>query len=252
MTLSKTVLLAQTRRAFAIAGKDIRIYYLKGPVVIFGILFPAFLYFSFVVGRNMDADVMLPGLLGMVVFFTSPSISPAVTPMETASKTLERLMSCPVTPHTIILGDILASFIFGLLISIVPIIVSLAIGTSIQYPALLGAGIILAAFCFSAFGMILASVPTNKPSTVMLLTVMVKFPLLFISGIFIPLGELPSWGRIISRISPLTYFTDIARHCFQNQGYLPIYIDILALIAFTIAFVFIAMRLHLRTMPRRI
>jgi len=81
---------------------------------------------------------------------------------------------------------------------------------------------------------------------------MIKFPLIFISGIFIPLGELPSWGQIVSRISPLTYFTDIARHSFQNQGYLPIYIDILALIAFAIAFVIIAMRLHLRTMPRRI
>ena len=252
MTLSKKVLLTQTRRAFAIAGKDLRIYYLKGPVLIFGILFPAFLYFSFVVGRNIAADVMLPGLLGMVVFFTSTSISPAVAPMETASKTLERLMSCPVTTHTIILGDILASFIFGLLISIVPIIVSVAIGTGIQYPALLVAGIVLAAFCFSSFGMILSSVPTNKPSTVMLLTVIIKFPLIFISGVFIPLGQLPSWGRVISRISPLTYFTDIARHCFQNQGYLPIYVDILALIGFTIAFVMIAMRLHLRTMPRRI
>ena len=105
--LDRQLLLSQTRRAFTIAGKDIRIYYLKGPVVIFGILFPAFLYFSFVVGRNMDAEVMLPGLLGMVLFFTSTSISPAVAPMETAAKTLERLMACPVTPQTIILGDIL-------------------------------------------------------------------------------------------------------------------------------------------------
>lgn len=252
MTTRRRTLLNQIQRAFTIASKDIRLYYLRGPVVIFGILFPAFLYFSFVVGRNMPADVMLPGLLGMVLFFTSTSISPAVAPMETASRTLERLMSCPVTPHTIILGDILASFIFGMFISVVPIVVSLAIGVNIHYPAVLAVAIIIAAFCFSAFGMILSSVPTNKPSNVMILTVGMKFPLIFISGIFIPLGELPSWGQVISRISPLTYFTDIARHCLQNQGYLPIYVDVLALLAFTIAFVLIAMRLHLRTMPKRI
>jgi len=252
MRLNKTILLNQTRRAFTIAGKDLRIYYIKGPVVIFGILFPAFLYFSFVIGRNMAADFMLPGLLGMVLFFTSTSITPAVAPFETAARTLERLMSCPVTTHTIILGDILASFIFGLFISTIPIIASVAIGVDIQYPALLIVGIILAAFCFSSFGMILSSVPTSTPSTIMMLTVMIKFPLIFISGIFIPLGQLPLWARIISRISPLTYFTDIARHSFQNQGYLPMYVDFLALIAFTIAFVMIAMRLHLKTMPRRI
>jgi ABC-2 type transport system permease protein len=30
----------QFRRALVIAGKDIRIYYSKGPVIIFGLLFP--------------------------------------------------------------------------------------------------------------------------------------------------------------------------------------------------------------------
>jgi ABC-2 type transport system permease protein len=36
----------QLKRACAIAKKDIRIYYLKGPVVIFGILFPVFLFMA--------------------------------------------------------------------------------------------------------------------------------------------------------------------------------------------------------------
>ncbi|RLG27740.1 ABC transporter permease, partial [Methanosarcinales archaeon] len=31
----------QMRRAYAIAKKDVRIYYLKGPVIIFGVLSPA-------------------------------------------------------------------------------------------------------------------------------------------------------------------------------------------------------------------
>ena len=34
----------QVRRAWAIAKKDIRIYYIKGPVLIFGIFMPVFLF----------------------------------------------------------------------------------------------------------------------------------------------------------------------------------------------------------------
>jgi ABC-2 type transport system permease protein len=41
------------RKCWAIAKKDIRIYYLKGPVLIFGILFPTFLFLAFVIGRNV-------------------------------------------------------------------------------------------------------------------------------------------------------------------------------------------------------
>jgi len=38
---------SQLRRSLAVAEKDIRIYYLKAPVVIFGILFPMFLFMAF-------------------------------------------------------------------------------------------------------------------------------------------------------------------------------------------------------------
>ena len=59
-------IMEQLRRALAIARKDMRIYYSKGPVVIFGILFPIFLFLSFTIGRNFTVDFMIPGLLGMI------------------------------------------------------------------------------------------------------------------------------------------------------------------------------------------
>lgn len=242
----------QAKRAWIIARKDIRIYYSKGPVVIFGILFPIFLFLSFAVGRNLTVEFLMPGLLGMVLFFTATSISPAVAPWETQARTLERLMSSPLTSHTIILGDILASLVFGVLISLIPVLAGMVLGIKISQPVILILGIILAGFCFSSMGLIFSAAPTSMPSTVMMLSAMVKFPVVFISGIFIPLAQLPEWGRIISYVSPLTYFTDIARHCIQNQGYLPLGIDFMALLAFTILFLVSAMKLHEKTMPKRI
>jgi len=246
------IVFQQARCALAIAKKDIRIYYFKGPVIIFGILFPLFLFLSFAIGRNLSLEFMLPGLLGMILFFTATAISPAVAPWETQSRTLERLMSYPVTLPTIVLGDVLASFAFGIVISFIPIIIGLAVGINLLYPVALIFGLILAAFCFSSLGLIFSATPASTPSTIMMISSMVKFPVVFISGIFIPLNELPLWGRAIAFISPLTYFTDIARQCIQGESYLPVALDLLALAGFTALFLVLAMSLHQRTMPKRV
>jgi ABC-2 type transport system permease protein len=242
----------QVRRSLAIARKDIRIYYSKGPVVIFGILFPVFLFLAFTIGRHLTVDFMIPGFMGMVLFFTATSISPIVVPWEAQARTLERLMSCPVWFETIIMGDILASFVFGIAISLVPIIIGLAMGVTISSPFIFAIAVILAAFCFAALGNIFSIPPTNLPATVNMIAAVVKFPVVFISGIFIPLNELPAWGQAIAYISPLTYFTDMARHSIQSEGHLPVYVDLLALFVFTVLFLTVALVLHRRTMPKRI
>ena len=247
-----TMALQQARRALAIARKDIRIYYSKGPVVIFGVLFPVFLFLAFTIGRHLTMDFMVPGLLGMILFFTATAISPIVIPWEAQARTLERLMSCPVRIETIILGDILASFVFGVGISLVTIILSLFLGVTVSSPLVFAVAVVLAAFCFASLGNVFSIPPTNLPATVNMIAAVVKFPVVFISGIFIPLDELPAWGQAISYISPLTYFTDIARYSFQGRAYLPVSIDLLVLVAFTVLFLVVAMSFHRRTMPRRI
>jgi len=242
----------QTIRSFTIAKKSIKIFYAKGPVIIFGLLFPIFLFLSFTIGRNMTLDFMMPGFLGMILFFTATSISPVVVPWEAQARTLERLMSCPVRVETIIMGDVLASFAFGTAISLVAIIIGLALGITVSSPVLFAVAVILAAFCFASLGNVFSITPSNVPATVNMIAAAVRFPVIFISGIFIPLDQLPGWGQAIAYISPLTYFTDIARTCIENRGHLPLALDFGVLIAFTALFLLVAMKMHRRTMPRRI
>ena len=250
--LDITIVWQQIQRALAIAHKDIRIYYSKGPVIIFGILFPIFLFLSFTIGRQLSVDFMIPGLIGMILFFTATSISPIVVPWEAQSRTLERLMSCPIRVETIIMGDMLASFAFGIGISLVPIILGLFMGITISGVAAFSLAVILASLCFASLGNVFSIPPTNVPATVNMIASVVKFPVVFISGIFIPLDQLPAWGQAIAYISPLTYFTDIARNCIQGHSHLPIAVDLLALLAFTVLFLTVAMKLHQKTMPKRI
>jgi len=243
----------QFKRSFAIVKKNIRIYYSKGPVVIFGLLVPFFLFLSFYIGRNMPAEALVPGMLGMTAFFTATSVGPAIVPWEARAKTLERLISSPISIWAIFLGDVLSSFLFGALVSVFPVIVSLFIGVEILNPLILGLGIILGTFCFASFSILLSAYPpTDTPAGVMMLSSMVKFPLVFISGVFIPIEQLPVWGKTISSISPLTYFTDLARYSIQGISYYPIELDLTVLVAFAIVFLVTAVKVHEHTMQKRL
>ena len=242
----------QLRRAWAIAKKDIRIYYFKGPVLIFGIFMPVFLFLAFFMGsRQLPLSFLISGLVGMTLFFTATAVSPAIFPWEGQAKTLERLASCPITIEAIVFGDMIASLLFGIGITIVTVIIGLALGLSLLHSITLLAAILIAGCCFSAIGMLLAVPPTNVPSNIMMLSSLIKFPLVFISGIFIPLEQMPAWGLALAAFSPLTYFTDIVRYSFTDGHYFPVLVDIAALAGFMLAFTVVTLHLHKRTMPKR-
>jgi ABC-2 type transport system permease protein len=242
----------QVRRAWAISKKDIRIYYVKGPVLIFGIFMPFFLFLAFYIGRQLPLSFLLPGLVGMTLFFTATAVSPAIFPWEGQAKTLERLASCPITIEAIVLGDMIASILFGIGITLITIVIGMGLGLSLLHSITLIVAILLAACCFSAIGMLLAVPPTNVPSNIMMLSSLIKFPLVFISGIFVPLQQLPPWGVALSSCSPLTYFTDLVRYTFTESHYFPVNVDMVILGMFMLVFTIATMFLHKRTMPRRI
>lgn len=252
MLPSLSIFWEQLKRSFAIAKKDIRIYYSKGPVVVFGLIFPLFLFLAFTIGRNVTAKELFPGLLGMAVFFTATSVGPAILPWETRSKTLERLVCSPVSIWAIFFGDIFASFVFGMLISLVPLVVVLAIGVEIMDLLILGLGMILATFCFASLSVLLSVYPpTDIPATVMMLSSLIKFPLVFISGVFVPVEQLPEWGKIAASFSPLTYFTDLAGYAVDGVSYYSVPVDLAVLAAFTLVFLVGSVKLHERFLPQR-
>ena len=186
----------------------------------------------------------------MTLFFTATAVSPAIFPWEGSAKTLERLASCPVTIEAIVLGDMIASVLFGIGITAVTIAIGLALGLPLLHGVTLAAAVLLAAGCFSAIGMLLAVPPTNVPSNIMMLSSLIKFPLVFISGIFVPLEQLPSWGLALAVCSPLTYFADRAGRVHRRVLF-PRGDRSGALAVFTLACTAITMVLHRRTMPRR-
>ena len=239
------------RGILTVTRKNIRIYYAKPPVVIFGLLFPAFLFLAFFLGREVEVGLFFPGFLAMTLFFTASSVGPLITPWEKQARTYERLLSYPVTLETIIIGDVLAGAIFGFSITaVVAVAGAAALPLTVLHPALAIAALLLGTVCFAAMGVLLASPATQSPSNIMMLASLVRFPLIFISGIFIPLGELAGFGRLLALASPLTYLVDLLAAALHGKSSLSAGVDIAILCLVTLFFLFASRQVHRRNMAK--
>ena len=232
-----------TRGVLVTARKDIRIYYRKAPVFIFGLILPTFLFFAFFVGRELDVAKYFPGFLAMSLFFTASSVGPLIIPWEKQAGTFERLLTLPVNIPILVTGDTLAGAGFGLIISTIVLVVGAAflpitfpLATLVALPVLF----IIGNICFAALGVLLSSPAGRVPANIMMLAALVRFPLIFISGIFIPLSEMPPEVRWVTYFSPLTYLVDGLNATMGQANIFPIALDLLVLAIFTAAFLAVA------------
>lgn len=238
----------QARMASVIAKKNVMIYYLKPPVITFGVIFPIFFYLAFAAGHAGPVETMVPGVITMALFFTASAVGPLVTPWERQARTYERLVTSPAPLTAILAGDVLAGMLFGAVLSALPLAVAvLATPAHIVSIGALAAGIGLGAFTFSALGVLLSAPASNTPSQVMMLSNLVRLPLIFVSGVFLPFAQMPPWGRWLAPFSPLSYCADLIRAGFGEGRYFGLPIDMGALAVFAVAFVALAHVIHRAT-----
>lgn len=239
------------RSITVIMEKNIRIYYNKPPVIIFGLLFPLFMFLAFFIGRQFDFLLFFPGFLAMTLFFSSSSVGPLITPWEKRDRTYERLLSYPVTLECIIIGDILAGALFGLAITLVVWIVSTwFLHVTIANAGFFAAAIVFGTLAFAGFGSLLAAPASNTPPNIMMLSSLLRFPQIFISGIFIPLSDLTGWIRVLSYASPLTYLVDLFHAGLVGVSEFNPLADIAMLAGVIVSFFFLARFIQMRNMMK--
>jgi ABC-2 type transport system permease protein len=84
----------------------------------------------------------------------------------------------------------------------------------------------------------------------MLLLNLVRLPMMFISGIFVPVYELPYWARVITWFSPVSYAVDLLRSGLGFRNYFGVLLSSLFLIAFG-AVLFVACLLRMNSWNRK-
>jgi ABC-2 type transport system permease protein len=241
----------EIKRSWAITLNDMRVYYLRPPSLMFGILFPLALFFSFSVGRNMPFENIIPVLIAQTVFWASSSIGPASIPMERRMRTFERFLSAPVSLSSVLWGKAMGGVIFG--IGVTSLSAGIGILWSGQNPAnllTLLLDVVLSSLAFSALGILFASIPTESPGEIIMPFNFVRIPLMFVSGMFIPLSELPDLAVYAALLSPLTHTLDLARLGMGGFSYFGWQVNLLLLIIWTIVFMVIGRYFHKVQMRR--
>lgn len=239
------------RGIVVITGKNMRLYYTKPPVLMFGLLFPLFMFFAFFVGRHLDLTTFFPAFLAMMLFFTASSVGPLITPWEKREKTYERLLSYPVTQDSIILGDVVAGAVFGIGISLLVWIAStLFISVGITNWGLFILAFILGTLSCAALGALLASPASDSPPNIMILSNLIRFPLIFISGIFVPLSQMEGLGLALAYCSPLTYLVDLFNAAMSGTSVFSPLTDCSVLFGVSVVFIVAARVIQKRNMMK--
>jgi ABC-2 type transport system permease protein len=206
-------------QAWVIAVKDVQAYYMTPTTVLWALLMPFAMWSCFVVREGMTAEFGLSRLLAIITFFTTSSVGPVIILLERRMRTYDRLLVAPMSLGTVIIGKSLVGVFFGLAVSLLPLVVGLTVfRVTIASPILLPIGMILAACVFAALGTLFASGSAQMPCQVLIPTMLLRWPLLFISGVFIPLEQMAPWMRALSYLSPLTYAQDLLNHAIVGSS----------------------------------
>ena len=234
-------------QAWTVSLKDIRVYYLTPGMIMFGFLMPFFMFFSYSVGSNQGAAEGLARLLAMTSFFTAGAAGPFIIPTERRIGTYDRLLAAPMSLLTLLLGKTVTGALFAIAVSTVALTAGLVFfGANIAQPVLAAAGIFLSAFTFSSLGLIFGSIPTTKPGDVQMPSTLLRWGLLFISGVFVPLAQMSPALRVFSYLSPLTYAMDLMNHAVIGSGLINPWVDILILLLSAVLFLLPSIRMHHR------
>jgi len=161
---------------------------------------------------------------------------------ERTSGTLLRMLATPLRERDIVLGYASAFSVVGILQSAILLLVGILAFHIIIVGNVLFAFVVIAllAVVSQALGILLSSFAKRESQVIQFLP-FVLLPTFLLAGIFWPLEAIPSWLRPFSYLVPPTYAVDACRSVMlRGWGLGRIWIDIVALMGFAVAFLALA------------
>jgi len=197
-------------------------------------------------------DFIAPGLMAMTVMMSVMTGLPAAISQEKEVGTLDGMMVAPINRLAIIVGKTLAQTARGLLQGILILTLAVALfGVTIQGNILLiFALLVLGVFSFVGLGVVLTSFAKDQ-ETAMMVMMTLMFPMMFLSGVFFPIQQMPWYMQSISKVLPLTYAaTALRKVMVLGAGVSMITTELAVLIGFGVIMTAIAVPVFKRAMTR--
>jgi ABC-2 type transport system permease protein len=210
----------------------LRAYYFKPPNISWGILFPFAFVLAFSIRNPGDMRDMVPGLLALTLLFSTSSMEAVVIAFERRIGSLERLRLAPIRLPALLAGKVFGGMVFGLTVTaVVLVIILLALGRgAIDWLGLVLA-ILLSAAAFSAMGAFV-SVAVREVFEAQTLANFIRFPMMFLGGVFVPVAAMP-WGlQVVARVLPLTYTVEALQGALVSDAPPGLALDLAALALF--------------------
>jgi ABC-2 type transport system permease protein len=175
-----------------------------------------------------------PGIMAMTVMMSVMTGLPVAISQEKEVGTMDGMMVAPINRLSIILGKTVGQTARGLIQGVIILLLAVGIfGVAIEGSIILVfALLLLGVFSFVGLGIVITSF-TKDQETAQMLMMTLMFPMMFLSGVFFPIQQMPWFMQDISKALPLTYASDALRKVMVLGAGVPaISTDIIVLIAF--------------------
>jgi len=218
--------------------KDMRAYYLKPPNISWGLLFPIAWTGMFFMrsGRGLESILeLLPGVVTISVLFGTTSMLAVTVTFEKRTRSFERLLLAPIPLELLMFAKTGGAILFGVTNALIPIILAtfLANLSSVDWLIVVPA-VVLLAFASTFLGLFIA-VSVSEVFEAQTFSNFVRFPMMFLCGLFFPISDLPVFLRPLSYLFPVTYGVDILHGAIRQENALPLGLDFLIIAAFCVA-----------------
>jgi len=187
-------------------------------------------------------DFFVPGIMAFVVFMLTTLLTLISFVGERTSGNLERLQATPLRASEIVIGYAITFSIIGMLQSILLLVIGVAVFNImiVGHIALAFLVIALLAVVSLSLGILLSSLAKREAQAIQFFPLIV-LPTFLLAGIFWPVEAIPSWLRPLSYAIPPSYAVDATRSVMlRGWGIGGIWIDIVALLGFAVAFLSLA------------
>lgn len=163
-------------------------------------------------GETNYFDFVAPGIIAMIVLTAVLTGLAASVSVEREHGTLDGILIAPISRLSIIMGKALSQSVRGLIQGALVLLLAMVLfGVHINGSLLLVTLIlILGIFSFVGLGILVSASAAQQESAMQVLS-MVQFPMLFLSGVFFPIQQMPAFMQVISKCVPLTYAVDALR-----------------------------------------
>ena len=165
---------------------------------------------------------MFPGIMGMVILFSSIFSSISIV-WDREFGFLREILVAPISRLSIVIGKAISGTFISVAQAVIILVLIPFLGiqiTVMQFIEVVAVAI-LVSFCITSMGILIAARLTSFDGFNIIMNFLVM-PMLFLSGAMYPVTSMPPALRHLTQINPLTYGIDAFKHVLLRNGTPPL------------------------------